>query len=370
MTNKELKKNLEDCVNCGLCYKVCPMMNTFGDSPKNILRDIDENKISYDEIAYSCMLCNACTEACPKDINLKEMFQNLRIKSYRENLKNTSKKFNLKVVQNHQKGSFSKFLTSKNNHKKIKTVFIPGCSLSGYNNEIIFKIKDYLIENLGEVEILLKCCGKPSKDIGNLELFESNLNDIENNLKIKEVDEIIVACENCYKTFGSAFKDIKVITLWEVINEFGVPKELKNKYSDLKEEFALHDPCPIKKEEQIHEAVRSILKDLGIKIVEFEKNRSKTECCGCGGMVGVTNKELWLSQKNKRANSTECENIVSYCESCVNTFKSSDKNALHILDFIFNEDVINGKAKSQKNISTINQWINRIKLANKVGKES
>ncbi len=28
------------------------------------------------------------------------------------------------------------------------------------------------------------------------------------------------------------------------------------------------------------------------------------------------------------------------------------------------------KAKSQKNISTINQWINRIKLANKVGKES
>lgn len=149
-----------------------------------------------------------------------------------------------------------------------------------------------------------------------------------------------------------------------------MPKELKNKYSDLKEEFALHDPCPIKKEEQIHEAVRSILKDLGIKIVEFEKNRSKTECCGCGGMVGVTNKELWLSQKNKRANSTECENIVSYCESCVNTFKSSDKNALHILDFIFNEDVINGKAKSQKNISTINQWINRIKLANKVGKES
>ena len=146
MTNKELKKNLEDCVNCGLCYKVCPMMNTFGDSPKNILRDIDKNKISYDEIAYSCMLCNACTEACPKDINLKEMFQNLRIKSYRENLKNTSKKFNLKVVQNHQKGSFSKFLTSKNNHKKIKRVFIPGCSLSGYNNEIIFKIKEFSIK--------------------------------------------------------------------------------------------------------------------------------------------------------------------------------------------------------------------------------
>ncbi|WP_236907163.1 hypothetical protein [Clostridium perfringens] len=79
-----------------------------------------------------------------------------------------------------------------------------------------FKRKYYLILCLGEVEILLKCCVKPSKDIGNLELFESNLNDIENNLKIKEVDEIIVACETCYKTFGSAFKDIKVITLWKL----------------------------------------------------------------------------------------------------------------------------------------------------------
>ncbi len=38
MTNKELKKNLEDCVNCGLCYKVCPMMNTFGESPKKYIK--------------------------------------------------------------------------------------------------------------------------------------------------------------------------------------------------------------------------------------------------------------------------------------------------------------------------------------------
>lgn len=369
MPNRELKKNLENCIDCGLCYKVCPMMNRFGESPKNILNAIDENKISYEDISYSCMLCNACTETCPKDINLKEMFYKFRIKSYRENLKDTRKKFNLRVVQAHQKGSFSKFLTSKNNNKIAEKVFIPGCSLSGYDNDIIMKVKKYLDENLGETEILLKCCGKPSKDIGDLDLFESNLKHIEESLKNKNVNEIIVACENCYKTFGEAFKDIKVITLWEVINELGVPAELKNKYLSCKEKFALHDPCPIKKEEQIHESVRNILNELGIKIVEFEKNRSKTECCGCGGMVGVTNKELWESQKNKRANSTECENIISYCESCVNTFKSSNKNVLHILDLIFNEEVISGKIKSQKNVGTINQWINRIKLANKVGRE-
>ena len=369
MSKKELKKNLEECVNCKICYKVCPMMDTFGESPKNILKDIDKNKISYDEIAYSCMLCNACTEVCPKGINLKEMFQNLRIKAYREDTKFVRKKYHLRVVKNHQKNSFSKILTSKNNNKKVKRVFIPGCSLGGYDNDIIFKIKDYIVDSIGAVEIFLRCCGKPSKDIGNLEAFKNNLKEIERDLKNKEVKEIIVACENCYKTFKGTFEGIEVKTLWELIKEIGVPKNLKGKYLDVKEEFALHDPCPIKNEPKIHESVREILKEMGIKIIEFDKNRSKTECCGCGGMVGVTKKELWIRQKNKRANSTECENIISYCESCVNTFKSSNKNSLHILDFLFNEEVISGKVKSQKSINTMNQWINRIKLARKVEKE-
>ncbi|MGG5460695.1 (Fe-S)-binding protein [Clostridium sp. B9] len=370
MPNNDLKSNIDKCVDCGACYKVCPMMNSFGESPKKILQDIYDYKINFQDISYSCMLCNACTEVCPKDIDLKDMFHKFRIRSYKHDIKNTRRKFKLRVVQNHQKGSFSKLLTSKHNNKSVKRVFMPGCSLSGYDNEIIFKVKEYLDEKLGDTEIVLKCCGKPSKDIGDIELFNNNISSIEEYLESKNVDEVIVACENCYKTFSESFKNIKVITLWEVMSNEGVPARCLGAYSDLEEEFALHDPCPIKKEPQIHEAVRNILNDLDIKIVEFKKNKSNTECCGSGGMVGVTNKELWEKQKNKRANSTECNNIISYCESCVNTFKSSGKNVLHLLDLIFNEDVLIGKRLNQKEVSTMNQWVNRIKLANKVGREN
>lgn len=369
MKSSDLKENLEKCIDCKACYKVCPMMDSFGNSPKNIMNEISENKIDFSKISYSCMLCNACTEVCPKDIDLKSMFLNFRIKKYSTDLKNTRKFFKLRVVENHQKGSFSKVLTSKNNTKNIKRVFMPGCSLSGYDNEIIFKVKEYLHEKLGETEIVIKCCGKPSKDIGDLNLFNRNIKEIEDYLNNKGVSEVIVACENCYKTFKENFKDIKVLTLWEIISEEGVPDGVKNIYSDLKEEFALHDPCPIKQEKQIHEAVRIILNEIGINFREFEKNKSRTECCGSGGMVGVTNKELWEKQRNKRANSTECKNIISYCESCVNTFKGSGKNVLHILDLLFNEEFIKRKRINQKEVNTFNQWINRIKLANKVGRE-
>lgn len=368
MKISELKKNLDNCIDCALCYDVCPMLSAFGDKTKNILDNMYLNKINSYDIAYSCMLCNSCVEKCPKNIDLKGMFQNLRIKLYKENLREANKSFKLRIVRNHQRASFSNFLASKNNNRKVDRIFIPGCSLSGYDNNIILKIRDYLVDNLKEVEVILKCCGKPSKDIGNLDGFKSNMNKIKQFLHEKEVKEVIVACENCYKTFKEELKEIKVITLWETIDNFKIPKELKSKYLNLQDEFALHDPCPIKDEEKIHDSVRNILKDLGIKTLEFEKNRNETECCGCGGMVGVTNKTLFTKQRDKRANSTNCKNIISYCESCVSAFKYSNKNSLHLLDFIFNDEVISGEIKSQKSINSLNQWINRIKLVKKLEK--
>ena len=96
MTNKELKKNLEDCVNCGLCYKVCPMMNTFGDSPKNILRDtidfIYENfsKVDNEKIIlwmYKIAIINTnnflkCNGMVEKNNSLNNYYYNNKIKMY------------------------------------------------------------------------------------------------------------------------------------------------------------------------------------------------------------------------------------------------------------------------------------------------
>ena len=92
----ELKKNLEDCVNCGLCYKVCPMMNTFRDSPKNILRDtidfIYENfsKVDNEKIIlwmYKIAIINTnnflkCNGMVEKNNSLNNYYYNNKIKMY------------------------------------------------------------------------------------------------------------------------------------------------------------------------------------------------------------------------------------------------------------------------------------------------
>ena len=87
--------------------------------------------------------------------------------------------------------------------------------------------------------------------------------------------KVIVACPNCFNTIKKYSKSVKVKTIWEVINENSIPKNLINHYNDLDIKFSLHDPCPIRYEPKIHDSVRLILKSMGIKIVEFDKSREK-----------------------------------------------------------------------------------------------
>lgn len=355
---EKVLNNFEKCINCKKCYKVCPMMKEFSDSPKDLMGDILSSKINIKDVSYSCMLCNSCTEVCIRNVDLKEMFLNLREDIYKED--KDLKKYNLKSVKSHQKISFSNL--TKNKIKNTKKVFIPGCSLSSYNNKIIKNTLDYLKKTEGEtIELLIRCCGKPSKDIGDIDRYKDNLNNINKELKDNNIEEVIVACANCYNTFKYGLKDVKVSSLWNILWNRGLDDNLKDRYKDFKS-VALHDPCPMKKEKNIQDDVRSLLNFIGLNVIEFKENRENAACCGAGGMVLVTNNKLFLKQSKERANEVECDTIVSYCASCVNNLKTDNKNTLHILDFLFNENILSKETKSLKKVSSIKGFKNRITL--------
>ncbi|MEW8955729.1 (Fe-S)-binding protein [Clostridium sp.] len=365
MNKAKLSKTLIDkiesserqCIDCKICVKVCPMMDEFIDSPKELLGSIiNENKIDKN-MAFSCMLCNRCVMECPKEIDLKEVFFNSREDIFK-NDKKELKSLGYNTIKFHQKNSFSPIFTSKIKKNNIKRIFIPGCSLSAYDPNIVLNTYRYLENVTDNISMLFQCCGKPTLDMGDIEGFKGYSSRLNKIIEDNNIEEVIVACENCYKTIESN-SSVKVTSLWNVIDKKGVPKELKGRYKNLKETFALHDPCPIREEKEIHESVRNILKDLRVNIIEFEKNRDKTQCCGAGGMVCVTNNKLALTQMNKRARETEADYIVSYCESCVESMIRGGKNSLHILDFLFNPKVISGEKLTQDITGTLRKWTNR-----------
>lgn len=359
--NKELKNivnsNMESCVNCKKCYKVCPMMKEFEESPKDIIKAVDENR-DRDKMAFSCMMCDSCVKECPKDIDLKTMFNKVRIDIYNNEIDKVNKLGN-KVVKSHQKNSFSPVFTYKKLDKKVKRVFLPGCSLSAYSSTLVSKVYNYISKDFDDIGFMVHCCGKPTLDMGDVDGFNRYYSKLQDILIDNNIEEVIVACENCYKTIKYNSPQVKVTSLWTFIDDVGVPNGVKGIYSGAKETFALHDPCPIRDEKHIHESVRNILKDLGINFNEFERNREATDCCGCGGMCGVTNKPLAIEQMKNRANSVEADCIISYCESCVEAMMTGGKKSIHIVDLLFNEEVINKKSFSQKPKGILKKWTNR-----------
>lgn len=261
-------------------------------------------------------------------------------------------------VKLHQLSSFSKLFTASNDSDGNNVrVFIPGCSLTDYSPEMVMKTYKYLNDNLGNTGIISKCCAAPSKISGDKEGFKSYYSQLQEEIDKMKVKEVITACQTCYRTIKENSPGIDVKSIWESINYIGIPQDVNDKYKDLDIVFALHDPCPIRKENIIHESVRDVLNKMGIKIEEFNNCREKTLCCG--GKLSIQNKEMALKHMRKRAYEADSNYILTYCESCVKSMKMAGKNSIHILDLLFN-DGMNLKF-DQEGVNYLQKWINRYK---------
>lgn len=360
--DKEIKKILESdfdkCVNCKKCFTNCPMMKEFGSDPKDVMKGVLDDVINPTDIAYSCMLCGLCTQKCPKNIDLNSIFYDIRKNIVRKDIKSLKNK-NYNTIKFHQINSFSPIFSRSSKVRNNKVLFLPGCSLSSYDKSIVLKSYEYLKEYYDDVSITFNCCGKPTLSMGDIDKFSSYYSNLDKIIKKNNINEIIVACPNCYSTISKNNKDIKVISIYEIISKIGIPNQLKQYYKNI--DMAIHDSCSVRKEVNIHSSIRCILDDLGINIIEFKNNRESTVCCGAGGMVGVTNREIALKQMKSRGYETECDNIVCYCESCCESLLNSGKNVLHILDLLFNEDIISNKKYTQSKIGTLDKWKIRYK---------
>lgn len=354
----KIQQDKDKCINCKKCFINCPMMKDFASSPKEIMIGLLNHKIDIGDISYSCMLCGLCTEKCPKDIDLKSTFYDLRKDLFKNNNKEVKKR-NYNTVRIHQINSFSKVFSKSLNLKNSKALFLPGCSLSSYSKDIVLKTYEYLKLYYKDVSLTFNCCGKPTIAMGDIDKFKKYYSQLDEIIEKNNIEEIIVACPNCYNTIGKNSKDIKITSVYEVISKNGISKDLENYYKGV--DMAIHDSCSVRNEANIQECVREILRNLGINIIEFKNNKQNTVCCGAGGMVGVTNRNLALEQMKKRGNETSCNNIVCYCESCCESLLNSGKNVLHILDLLFNKAVIIDKGLTQSSQSTIEKWKMRYK---------
>jgi len=351
-----------DCISCKKCMKNCIMLDSYCTSPKELFKEIKSAGEVNIEIPYSCNLCNLCTEVCPKDINQKELYLELRRYAFKNN-KKAIMPLGYKVVKYHQRNSFSKMFSasSKKSDETGTTAFIPGCALMSYSPEIVMKTYKYLQSIIPGIAIISKCCGNPTHTIGDQLGFEKYYSQLEDEMQRLNVTKMVTTCPNCFITIKRNNPKLKVTTVWEEILQKGIPEELVNKYEGVDTKFSIHDPCPTRYESNTHEAVREISKIMGLTTQEFKFSKEKTLCCGAGAMVGVTNNHLAIKHMSKRAMEAPTRNILTYCQTCAEALSKGEKNALHLLDLMFNEEILKTLNFQQKENNTTQKWINRYK---------
>ncbi|QUH24588.1 (Fe-S)-binding protein [Serpentinicella alkaliphila] len=251
---------------------------------------------------------------------------------------------------------------------ETKRVFIPGCSLPSYNPEAVKSVIEYLQVELPGTGSILKCCGKPTKALGQIKKFQERYGEFQKEVDNLGAEEIIVACQSCYKTMSQYSSNQKVISLWTLLPQIGLPKEAigKGKSSDVV--FSIHDSCPTRDEKEIHDGIRWIMNELGYKVEEPPHTRENTRCCGFGGMVVPANPDLALRVMKRRTDEMKSDHVVAYCAACRESMVKGDKKAVHILDLIFGPVYTSKTEFPGVPSSPIKSWINRYKSKQNINK--
>ncbi|KAB3535342.1 (Fe-S)-binding protein [Alkaliphilus pronyensis] len=238
---------------------------------------------------------------------------------------------------------------------------MPGCSLPSYSPEAVTKTTAYLNEVFPNFSAVQKCCGKPTKAVGQYDLFKERFADLQKDMDDVDIDEMIVACQSCKLTFDEA-SPTPTHSLWELLPIIGLPKELKGKAKDSDIVFTIHDSCSTRHLTALHDGVRWILQELGYKVVESEYSREKTRCCGFGGMVVPANPPVAEKVMKRRVETLETDKIVVYCSACRSSILKGGAKAWHLLDLVWGPVVYAKDAPPEDVLSSpVKAWINRYK---------
>lgn len=375
-TKEEAIKEADRCrqCECRLCMKECMMLKEYTDCPKNLFEKyLEEGYENMDNmIAYSCNQCSQCTIKCPKDFDIKSNFIAIKEKLAEENHGLVPLELLKPSDAAQEKECSEEYSTAvKAKNKKTKYVFVPGCTVPAYSPELVEKTLQHLREALGEENVgaVLQCCGKVTSMIGEDEKFKERNKKVIDVIDEMGAEVIITVCPSCYKVYSDTAKNQKTIAYWDLMKEqIGLPEGSNGIGDNSDVIFNIHDSCVTREVTSHHESVRWLLIELGYKYEEMNNNRENTRCCGVGGMVCSANPELYKNIYMRRAGDCTQDNVVTYCGSCRGTMQAAGKDAIHLLNLIFEDKYTKDKASDRGYKSEEEMWNNRLETKERFNK--
>lgn len=211
----------------------------------------------------------------------------------------------------------------------IEVLLWVGC-LASYFEQNLARSTVEILRQAGDNFTLLGvnegCCGYPLLAIGYRDEF---VNEAKNNVKrisALGVKKLVTICPACFKTFRETYPQIAGSLPFEVthISEhiMSLIRTGKIKFREMPMTVTYHDPCHLVRDIELYDTPRDVISSIPrIKLVEMNRNKADTYCCGAGGGLTFTfphlAKKIATTRVKRDVLPTNAEALITSCPACV-----------------------------------------------------
>ncbi len=337
-------REAQRCIQCECmeCVKSCEYLKHYRHYPRKYIREIYNNlsivkpgERKANKFINSCSMCGLCGEICPTDLNMADIVKRSRaIMVQQKRMPPSAHDFALRDMAYSNSEAFT-LARHRPGRNTSRYVFFPGCQLPATSPGYVGQVYDYLTEQLGDVGLMLRCCGAPAEWAGRPDLLQESMDQFRRQHRELGEPTVVLACSSCHRAFTEHCPDVPVVSLWTLMAEQGLPKPPTTPLTA--GPVTVHDPCSTRHESQMHDSVRGILGGLGYQVEELPLSRERTECCSYGGDMWLANRELAEAVVQRRIGESDLD-FVTYCAVCRDFFAARGKRTVHLLDLIFGPD--------------------------------
>lgn len=325
-----------DC-QCLTCVKHCVFLAHYKSYPKAYARQIYNNSSNVvgirqaNTMINSCMLCGLCEELCPGHFSMAAVCLDARRVMVGQNrMPPSAHEFALRDMA-FANGEHCALARHAPGATYSRYAFFPGCQLTACDPDGVAAAYADLRRRLGEVGLLLSCCGAPARWSGREAPFGDAMAALGAQWQALGRPGLIVACPSCQATLAKGLPEVPLVSYWSVLQAIGPPREAVAEYGAT---LAINDPCAARHDKDLRQDVRALLRDCGVSLVEPKLSGRTTECCGYGGLLVEADPELGARAAKHRAEAAG-EDFVTYCAMCRDMLAKAGKRSLHVFDVLF-----------------------------------
>jgi glycolate oxidase iron-sulfur subunit len=321
------------------------------------------------ERVFSCILCGACTKACPLGIDipeavylgrsiLKDSDRQRRLLRYLAKFSAKWPDLSFRIMKISRNLLFpllarrgylpfqpdfpeKSFRDSEQVHKVPKkrgrVAIFTGCSV----NYLFPSLGESLIHVLRSMsyEVILPkgeaCCGSPLRALG-LEAEAVTL--AKKNFQIfskLKVDAVLSLCPTCTFTLKSEYPKLIGHGLEKATDISAFFLDKLGPTDPIRKTAVYHDPCHLAHGLGIKKEPREIIKKAGFELLDA----GASECCGFGGVFCASYQNIsknLLQKSAKKLLDTQAEAVVTSCPGCMLQLgqQITDRPVLHLVELI------------------------------------